>query len=169
MNWLIERQLKKIAQRVDPDPHFTAALETRLKTTLGHPFWWIRARVWLMAGLTVLTVAGSATSVYAYTSDDVVPDHPLYALRQTIESVEIVTAFTPAQKVQVTVNHLERRIKEQRVMKARHRKISPTTLSTIQKELNTASDDDEKTSVQPGSLQKRIQHLKKQSAELLEE
>lgn len=167
MPWNLERNLKNLSTKVDPDPRFVSGLERRLKLELGHPLWWLKARVWIVTLVSLVTIAGSVTGVYAYSSDDVTPDHPLYGLRQTIESVETATALTPAGKVKVEVNHLARRVKEQRLVKAKHKTVSPEVTHSIQKKLKRAAEEIDRLRDMKGTeLQRKIHDLKREEDEI---
>jgi len=111
MNWFFGRELDRLGRQADPDRRFVRSLEKRLKQEVGHPVWWVQ---WskIASGVSLsLVLASGATGVYAYTSDDVTPNHPLYALRTTIEDVEQQTATTPQAKVVVTQKVAQRRLK----------------------------------------------------------
>ncbi len=59
----------------------------------------------------ILLIFGTS-SVYAYTSDTVIPGNPLYPLKLAVEKVEKVTAITPAAQVAVNEKLSDRRLKE---------------------------------------------------------
>ncbi len=65
-----------------------------------------------------------ATAAYAYTSDTVLPDHPLYPLRQEIESIQFsFAASNPIAKDQVRLQYLQRREHELMLMKQRNQRV----------------------------------------------
>lgn len=59
----------------------------------------------------------SSTGAYAYYSDTVLPNHPLYGVRLATEKIEKVVAFGPMQVAKVAEKHLERRVEEMEVLK----------------------------------------------------
>jgi hypothetical protein len=112
MDWFTDSKLNKIGDRANPDPRFVRALESKLKKEMGHPAWWIRwSRLGAMATSVVFVFSG-AMGAYAYNSPNVLPDHPLYGLRQALERAELQLATSPEKKTQVQAKHLERRIEE---------------------------------------------------------
>lgn len=112
MNWLFNRRLLKLGAHADPDRLFVYRLERRLRSMTGHPLSWIPVRVWAFGSLSVLSLMVGGTGVYAYTSDQVLPGHVLYPLRQSIERIEERAAVTPASKQRIHVKHLQRRLHE---------------------------------------------------------
>jgi hypothetical protein len=64
------------------------------------------------AALSIVLVFGIGASAYAYSSEEVTPDHPLYGLRQAVEVAEEAIAVTPAWKERVIKKHLERKQRE---------------------------------------------------------
>ena len=119
MNWLIERKLRKIGEKTSPDKAYVSALQKTLQTQVGHPMWWVEWKKIAIVSLTSFSLIAGGTGVYAYSSDDVTPDHPLYALRQEIESVETSVAVTPEERTHVEQKHQQRRDHEQQVMEER--------------------------------------------------
>lgn len=141
MTYFLERKLKKLGHHADPDPQFLRVLEKRLRAQTGHPMWWVRGWKVAVGGLTAISLATSATSVYAYNSDDVLPDHPLYGLRTTIENVETSLATTPDAKARIQINHLVRRVKEQQMMVKKHKPVPTEVLTNIEKDLSSQIDN----------------------------
>ena len=119
MTWHLKRKLREIGREGDPDRAFVRALELRLRQEIGHPVWWVKWSKFAAAGGTALVLITSATGVYAYTSDDVLPDTPLYPVRLGIEQVEQTVAVTPAAQAAVVQKIQARRIKERQIMDAR--------------------------------------------------
>ena len=73
---------------------------------------WAYARtIAVVSTVVALSVAG-ATSTYAYVSDDVLPDHPLYSVRQGIEHAQIALAVTADARARIHEEQLTRRLKE---------------------------------------------------------
>lgn len=121
MNWLLERKLKKIGRSASPRRAYVGALQKTLQAEMGHPVRWIDWKNVTVATLTSLSLIVGGTGVYAYSSDEVTPDHPLYSLRQEIESVEEEAAVTPELKQHVQQNHQQRREHERQVMEERRK------------------------------------------------
>lgn len=144
MNWLLEQKLKKLAARSAPDRSFVHALDKTLRTQTGHPGWWVQGWKYALAGVSIVSVGFSATGVYAYTSDDVLPDNPLYSVRQGIENVQVAMAATPEQKTTVQLKLLRRRLHEQELIAARQNPIPPGKLLkfnvNLQNVFNEAAD-----------------------------
>ena len=140
MNWLLKRHIDRLAKNARPERAFVRRLERQLRVQTGHQLWWIQSWKWAVASFTMLSIIGSATSVYAYTSDDVLPDHPLYALRQGIETVEIATAATPERQAEVQVRLLKRRLHEAEIMTKKHKTIPAKQLEVFTKNVQQAID-----------------------------
>jgi hypothetical protein len=121
MNWLIERKLNKISKKAGPSSAYVTRLERTLRTQSGHSLRWIEWKRVAIASLTGFSLLVSGTGVYAYTSDEVLPDHPLYDLRQEIESAEERIAVTPALKFEVIEKHLRRKERERVRIEQRRR------------------------------------------------
>ena len=140
-NWLLERKLKKLGHKADPDPKFLHALEKQLKQQSGHRTWWIQGWKVALGSITAVSLISSATGVYAYNSDNVTPDHPLYSVRTALESVEMSLATTPEQKAHVTINHLARRVKEQEVLQSKHKTVPKEVIQKIETDLEKQIDE----------------------------
>lgn len=170
MNWLLERKLKNLGKNADPEPRFVRALERRLRVEVGHPLWWIQGWKIALGSITAVSLIGSGTGVYAYTSNDVLLDHPLYGLRTTIEKVETKLARTPEQRSQIRVKHLARRVKEQSLLQAQHKEVPKTLIQDIEKKIDSQIDEDgrlpEKTQ---DEMDEQVGALKSQHEDLLKE
>lgn len=140
MDLFVEHQLKQAGRSADPDPRFVHALKARLQTEVGYPLRWVEGWKWAVGAVTSLSLISSGTGVYAYTSEEVLPEHPLYGLRQAIERVEEVTAFNPEAKALVQVRHLERRVKEHRIANVKRRKLSKGLMQKFEQGLNAVID-----------------------------
>ncbi|MFA5935247.1 MAG: DUF5667 domain-containing protein [Patescibacteria group bacterium] len=123
-NFQLERKLKKLSRHAEPDRAFVAALENKILGQIPRP---IRIPAWkfAMGSLTAITLMLSGTGVYAYSSDEVLPDHLLYPLRETVENVEASLAFTPALKASVRLRLAKRRLREQFLVQAKGKAIQP--------------------------------------------
>ena len=106
--------LRRIRQRATPLPKERGALEVYLREQglfeKKDPVTVLVQRVAAVA--LVVLVASVGVSSYAYASDEVLPDTPLYPVRQTLEQVEARLATTPIQKRKVVRKMVERRQKE---------------------------------------------------------
>jgi hypothetical protein len=115
MNPILEYKLKRLGRRGQPSKSFVDALQQKLIEKGAAP-----ARItyqmpmmrYAAAALSIVILFGAGTSAYAYSSDEVTPDHPLYGVRQAVESVEETVAITPAWKERIRQKHLARKQKE---------------------------------------------------------
>lgn len=133
MNPIIRYKLWKISRRAVPDASFVARLGTRFANRKpqdvksGFTVYGLRfAEVAVM----VLVLLGGTTG-YAYASDDVIPTHPLYPMREGVESVEETVAFTADAKAAVQRKHANRRLREIRTMRARRQAIAPAVVNRL--------------------------------------
>ncbi|MFA6429522.1 MAG: hypothetical protein WCV84_03435 [Patescibacteria group bacterium] len=122
--WHLKWRLYRLRQRAKPSALFASTLEQRFQTaptTVRRPFTFVMKFATVMGVLAL--VIGVGTSGYAYASDDVLPDHPLYGLRTTIEQAEARIAPTMLRQApdEVRAKILQRRIKELRLMRAKER------------------------------------------------
>ena len=117
----LSRALARLSRRADPSRDFIASLHKRLEDTGYLAPAVRRAPVWKLcgAGLLALLLVFIGTGSYAYASDDVLPDHPLYPLRQTIEQAELnlspMVTHAPKEKIQAKI--LARRLKEIKIIR----------------------------------------------------
>jgi|GEM_PF-5326462 len=65
-----------------------------------------------ISALAVILTCGGGVGVYAYSSPDVTVMHPLYPIKQGLESTEIYFAPTPRTKAEVQLKHAGRRMEE---------------------------------------------------------
>lgn len=125
MNIILEYKLKKLGRRGKPSKDFVDALEMKLVdkgATVIPAKAGIQRNGWIpafagmtrfaAAALSIVLVFGIGASAYAYSSEEVTPEHPLYGLRQAVEVAEETVAVTPAWKERVIKKHLERKQKE---------------------------------------------------------
>ncbi len=93
MELSLRYRLWRLRRAADPSAGFSRALEATLRGKTGHPLWWLPLGR-IAAAMTSLTLLGaSGASVYAYSSDAVTPDHPLYGLRTAVEQAELKVSF----------------------------------------------------------------------------
>lgn len=117
MNLILRYKLSRLSQRGKPSKDFVDTLQQKLidKGAYAPP---MKAGVqpvmmrFAAAALSIVILFSIGTSAYAYSSDEVTPDHPLYGLRQAVEVAEEAVAVTPAWKERVIRKHLERKQKE---------------------------------------------------------
>jgi hypothetical protein len=139
MSWQIERNLKKIGRRAAPDQETALAIRRTLERagylpTRGLAF--LPALRTAAASLGILLTFGSGTAVYAYNSDNVLPDHPLYAVRQQIEDVEESLAPSPERREQVRLKRLQRRMREIRLLRLKEKPVPPRITERVIQRLN---------------------------------
>jgi hypothetical protein len=108
----LKRLLKNMSRRAEPDRAFVRALKADLvgKKPRNALFFAFRTA----GALLVIALAlGSASCVYAYRSPNVLPDHPLYAVRRAVESAELSLVYmNPERAAEVAVKHFEKRVEE---------------------------------------------------------
>jgi hypothetical protein len=116
-DWFLKRKLKRLGRHAEPDPAFLRALERQFvmhaKTSRPSSVAWKYA----VASLVGVAFLASGTGAYAYSSDSVLPEHPLYPIRESIERVEESAAVTPRLKATVQLRHLARRVHEQKLLR----------------------------------------------------
>lgn len=151
----MKRQLKGLAAHAQPDPAFVRHLALRINARIGQGAGWTQSWKWAVASVTAISLIGGATGVYAYTSDDVLPGHSLYAVRQGIEHIEEVATLNPAKKIAVQVKQLKRRLHENELLTIRKqdKSILQTQVDAFVKGVQTVLDD---TSKLPESKQAEV-------------
>lgn len=98
MNLELRYRLWRLSRMANPSGAFEKRLSAELREKTGHSLWWMPIGR-IAAGVASLTLAVSGgTAVYAYTSDTVTPEHPLYMVRQTLERAEVSASFTAARR-----------------------------------------------------------------------
>lgn len=122
-DWMLARKLDRIGRKANPDAAFVRSLKQRIvgkpRSVVSH---WKKAAVGSITSASLLLLG---TGAFAYSSDVVLPDHPLYPVRQTLEKVEVKLSFTLEQKAKVQLDHLERRLKEQQLLNKSNKPIDP--------------------------------------------
>lgn len=139
-NWLLEKKLDRIGRRANPDRDFTRALEARIAQTIRpkhHLSPAVRVAAGSLAGLTLLF---GSTAAYAYSSDDVLPDHPLYPLRESIEQAEDALAPTPTIRAAVRLNIVQRKLKERLLLDAKQKPVTREQVQKFVKNVEAAID-----------------------------
>ncbi|MEK7473603.1 MAG: hypothetical protein AAB668_02670 [Patescibacteria group bacterium] len=136
-------RLWKISRRAKPD----AAFETCLRRTLAErgafatgvrtaPAWRFATAVCVFA-----LMFSVGTSAYAYSSDEVLPDHTLYPLREYVEGVEERVVSKVEIKDVIRRKHLERKLKEIRRMQERRSLIEDRLLERVERVLESGLDE----------------------------
>ncbi|OGL74121.1 hypothetical protein A3E39_03005 [Candidatus Uhrbacteria bacterium RIFCSPHIGHO2_12_FULL_60_25] len=120
MLWSIRQNLKRLSRLAEPRPAFQRALRKEL--VVPRP-WFVAVLKPAFATVSIVTMLGAGTATYAYTSDDVVPDHPLYPIREQVERVEEAIAVTPAKKAAVKIKQLKKRVREMEIMAVKRKVI----------------------------------------------
>lgn len=136
---MIRYKLWKISKRAQPDAAFVARLGSRFAPQRAPMMIWRMAS----ATLAIVLLLSGGTSAYAYSSDEVLPDHPLYGLRETVESVEEKVAITQDSKQAVQRKLLQRRLKEIQIMRQRKLQVAPVMVNKIQDRLEKLGENKE--------------------------
>lgn len=133
--WL---KLRRLRQRATPLSKERAAIELFLRekgvfASALNPMYSF-ARVFTAAAAIVLILSASVSS-YAYASETVLPDTPLYSVREVIEQVEVKLAVTPVQKQKVVEKLVERRKQEVKKLTELKRPVPVKLQKFLRKEL----------------------------------
>ncbi len=115
-------RLSSLAKRAKPSRVFLAHLESRLfpREQILSMHRLRKMRFALAPALMAVSLFGG-TGVYAYSSDNVLPDHALYPLRQSVEGFEMQIASVTGMKDRVRFRLLERHAREKRLMQERQK------------------------------------------------
>ncbi|KAA0207016.1 hypothetical protein EDM68_00275 [Candidatus Uhrbacteria bacterium] len=144
MNPFVRYRLWKIARRAKPDAAFVAHLASRI-AQLGSarsPVSWLGAYGFRFAGVAMLVLAVlGGTAGYAYASDAVLPDHPLYPVREYVEGMEERAARTAEAKAQVQRKHLERKLEEVRRLQERRSRVHDRLLDRVESVLEEGLEE----------------------------
>ncbi len=119
MNPVLQYRLWKMNRAARPSGEFSNRLKMRFGLPVKHNWLTTSAFRVSFGTLAIVCSMGAGTVSYAYASDDVTPDHPLYAVRQAVETVEEAAAPSPEERTAVQQKHLKRRVHEIEVMKTR--------------------------------------------------
>jgi hypothetical protein len=114
ISYFLSSRLKRIGRRPVADPSIKASIRESLVQAGYLPsrsFAFMRVRV-AFASLGILITGFGGTASYAYASDTVLPDTPLYPVRQQIEAIEVRLAPTQETKAKVIEKQAARRKKE---------------------------------------------------------
>lgn len=121
--FFLTTRLRRIARRPLADSSVKASIrETLVRAGYlpAHTPFLIRFRVAFASAGILLTGLGGMAS-YAYASDAVLPDTPLYPVRQTLEAIEVKLATTPEVRAKVVEKHVLRRKKEAHLLEVLHK------------------------------------------------
>jgi hypothetical protein len=169
MNWFLRYRLNKISKKAEPSRNFVFQLEKALKKEIGHPLWWMQ---WSKTAASVACVSmalGSGTGVYAYSSEEVVPEHPLYGVREQIEQVETKLAFSEQAKTEVEIKHLKRRVLEAQKLRERHRPLQAAKIETLLQRVQQISQKMQNASPEmQNALGQSVERLRQAQLDLLE-
>lgn len=170
---MIRFKLWQLSRRAQPDAAFLA----RMETTLHEHGAFVRGATSLAfrfagAACAFALVLGGTTT-YAYASESVLPTHPLYSLRETVETFEQSTALNAESKANVQRKLVERRLNEIRVMRNRRLAILPQAVtrlreSMVRLEATTTSEGVMAIDAWNSLLQRRVRTLDKREAARLQ-
>jgi hypothetical protein len=138
MNLFTRYRLWTISRRAKPDAAFLKKMDARFITKHVLSF-----AMQLSASLAALVMSlGLGATAYAYSSDDVTPDSPLYSMRTAVENVEETVAVTPALKRAVQLKMISRRLHEVQVMEAKHPELKAKVETKLLERVDGALKED---------------------------
>ncbi len=158
MTWLIKQRFSRLSRQAAPDPVFKRALHKTL-TDAGHlplSSFHVFFLSWKRVGIALTLVAGLAvgTASYAYTSPNVLPDHPLYPLRTALERIQVSVAVTPEARERIKLNQLHRRIEETRLLVKKDKPIAAAHVEKVVNQVEQAVEEHPATSSEAAARQK---------------
>lgn len=153
--FFLTSRLTRIGRRPVADSSIKASIRESLVLAgcLPPPHSLVRFRVALASFGFLLTGFGGMTS-YAYASDAVLPNTPLYPLRQKIEAIERRLSPTPAMRTRITEKQLQRRKKEAHLLEVLHKPLPPAHAKLLQEEREKRLDKDRAERPDSGELRK---------------
>ena len=133
--FLLSLRLKRIGRRPITDPKIKASIRERLVQAgylqdRSKVLW--RARM-ILASMSILVTGCGGMASYAYASDSVLPNTPLYPVRQELEKLEIQLTFTSTTRAQVIEKQVERRKKEAHLLEKQQKPL-PVLHATLLKQ-----------------------------------
>jgi hypothetical protein len=137
----LRKQFKEAKRASAPSPAFKKALWADLDVEFDAVHAcknfvpWYRMAMVPVAALVLFAVTG--TGVYAYTSNDVTQDSPMYSVRHGLEIVEERIPKTQRSRQRFNARMIERRLQESEVM-FREGKMTETQLTDIGARLNVS-------------------------------
>lgn len=130
-------QLKRLAREAKPDTMFMRDLERRfVQRDVSILLSWRMKTATIVASVCSCLLV--TTSVYAYTSDNVLPDNPLYPLRESLEETETILAVTPQARVNVQLKQARRRLREASLILEKKKKLSPKATQRFEAKIESA-------------------------------
>lgn len=138
--WTIIRQLHHLSRSSDPDAAFTAALKQRLAergylpARASHVIWFSWQRAVVSFSLLFGLFAGTAS--YAYYAPEVVPTHPLYGVKSTVETLQVTLTPTADGKERVRLSQLKKHIKQTTVLAEKNKPEAAIQASVVLSNLN---------------------------------
>ncbi|MSR85162.1 hypothetical protein EXS71_01855 [Candidatus Uhrbacteria bacterium] len=125
ISWLFRR----MSRRAKPERSFYLSLQDKLEEAGYFPrthrtMWSYRWKT-ICASLSIFLSLTAGTGVYAYASDEVLPDHPLYGLRAVMEGAEVQLAYSSDKQTDIQLKHARRRMREVRLMSLREKSWPP--------------------------------------------
>lgn len=164
----VRSSLRRVERQSRPDRHFRVRLRNRLVYPYGRP-WYVFAMKPVAGVMSIAVMMGAGTGVYAYSSEQVLPSHPLYPVRQEMEALEEHFQFTDVQRANLRRKLLSRRVHEAELMDAGNRKMAPQDISRITNAVRMAV---EVGSTLPPELQRQhdqmIVHMELRQAKLIQ-
>ena len=139
MNWLIERKLNRLSKSARPNRVFKVELRRELVGSFGTNPLLGHVLKPAIASLTLVVALGAGTGVYAYNSDDVIPDHPLYGVREGIEGIESsIATHDPSALAATERKHLARRMREIERMRELRRDVDERHIARVTRQIEHA-------------------------------
>lgn len=159
MFW-IARQLKRLRREATPSNAYKDAL---LRRILGSPAPRHAFRFAAVGIASVALIFGTGTGVYAYDSPKVVDGHPLYFVKQGLETVEGQFATTPEARARYHARMMERRMAEAEAFVAEQERVGQL-LQSASDELDRSVDELILAPNDPVMRRAVIQYLSEQNA-----
>jgi hypothetical protein len=155
MRWILERRLRSVQAKADPQAAFVASMRAGFMQRIQPTPWYAKAgmRYGSVAATMVLTF-GAGTGAYAYTSDTVLPDHPLYPLREELEHLELRLQPRAEVKARIMVKHAERRVRELELLSRAKKPLPPAV--RMERFTNAVEAAITASAQLPTSTQKRV-------------
>ncbi|HVM90468.1 MAG TPA: DUF5667 domain-containing protein [Verrucomicrobiae bacterium] len=148
----------KIARRAKPDAAFVARMEREFakRNVQNAKSDFTSFALRLTGALSALVLSlGLGTSAYAYSSDDVTPDHPLYPIRTAVENVAEAAAVTPALKAAVQQTMVKRRLHEVQVLEAKHPQLEDKPEGQVLKRVESVLKDGLRNKETPDEIRQK--------------
>ena len=156
--WSIKNRLSKMSRRAAPDRGFVLSLHNKLQEAgyLAKPkftLWKLSWKRMAVSFALLLSVGVGATATYAYESPDVLPDHPLYGLRTTLEKIELTVQSTSEGKENVRLKQLVRHLRDTRTLAIGEKPQVTEQTNVVLNDLADAMKDEPATSAEAISEQ----------------